>query len=105
MKGVEEGAREQESLPRARVQARQAQDRGAHQQRGQHPPAQVEVTAQRAEATTRGVVGITDLDLDDAVGAWSRRSGSRVRVEVGVYPHDLDLADRTPAGRSTQEQT
>lgn len=44
-------------------------------------------------AATRGVVGITDLDLDDAVGAWSRRSGSSVRIEVGVYPHDLDLAE------------
>lgn len=46
-----------------------------------------------AAAAARGIVGITDLDLDDAVGAWSRRSGSPVRVEVGVYPHDLDLAE------------
>lgn len=46
-----------------------------------------------AAAATRGVVGITDLDLDDAVGAWSRRSGSPIRVEVGIYPHDLDTAE------------
>lgn len=46
-----------------------------------------------AAAAARGVVGITDLDLDDAVGAWARRSGSPIRVDVGVYPHDLDAAE------------
>ncbi|WP_254678002.1 amidohydrolase [Agrococcus sp. SGAir0287] len=57
-------------------------------------------------AASRGVVGLTDLDLDDAVGAWSRRSGSRMRIDVGVYPHDLDAAeargDRT--GRAIHER-
>ncbi|GAA2175369.1 amidohydrolase family protein [Agrococcus versicolor] len=46
-----------------------------------------------ADATRRGVVGITDLDLDDAVGAWAARTPPPVRVEVGVYPHDLDVAE------------
>jgi predicted amidohydrolase YtcJ len=46
-----------------------------------------------ADATRRGVVGITDLDLDDAVGAWATRTPPPVRIEVGVYPHDLDAAE------------
>ncbi|MFC7432145.1 MULTISPECIES: amidohydrolase [unclassified Agrococcus] len=45
------------------------------------------------DATRRGVVGITDLDLDDAVGAWAKRTPPPIRVEVGVYPHDLDAAE------------
>lgn len=46
-----------------------------------------------AEVTRRGVVGVVDLDLDDAVGAWSRRQPPPVRVDAGIYPHDLDEAE------------
>lgn len=50
-------------------------------------------------AVRRGVVGIVDLEFDDAVAAWARRAAPPVHIEAGVYPHDLDRAiergDRT----------
>lgn len=45
-----------------------------------------------AAAASRGVVGVVDLDFDDAVGAWlrgTRRTPARVRA--GVYPAGLEL--------------
>ncbi|MCR8670035.1 amidohydrolase [Agrococcus sp. HG114] len=69
------------------------------------------VDALRA-AAERGVVGIVDLEFDDAVGQWMR--GGRptpTRVEAGIYAKDLELAaerglrtgdpiaDRVRAGR------
>ncbi|WP_306232934.1 amidohydrolase [Agrococcus beijingensis] len=46
-----------------------------------------------AAAAARGVVGVVDLEFDDAVGDWMRRSGSTpLRVEVGIYAKDLELA-------------
>jgi predicted amidohydrolase YtcJ len=47
--------------------------------------------AERAAA--RGVVGVVDLEMRDAVGTWRRRfeAGFRgLRVRAGVYPDDLD---------------
>jgi predicted amidohydrolase YtcJ len=44
-------------------------------------------------AASRGVVGVVDLEMRDAVGAWRRRfaAGFRgLRVRAGVYPDDLD---------------
>ncbi len=49
-----------------------------------------------AQAASRGVVGIVDLDLADNRNNWMRRrAGSTefsLRVEAGVYPEWLDLA-------------
>lgn len=46
-----------------------------------------------AAAAERGVVGVVDLDFDDAVGAWMRPGRTTpTRVEAGIYPHHLDLA-------------
>lgn len=45
-----------------------------------------------AVAASRGVVGVVDLDFDDAVGAWAR--GTRrtpARVRAGVYAAELEL--------------
>lgn len=44
-------------------------------------------------ASARGVTGIVDLEMSDAVAAWGRRmrEGLRtLRVRAGVYPVDLD---------------
>lgn len=46
----------------------------------------------------RGVVGLVDLDFDDAVGAWERRPAPPVRVDAGVYPQHLDAAEARGAG-------
>jgi len=60
---------------------------------------EAEVDAAVAEATVaaaaRGVVGVVDLEMGDAAGSWLRRAASRpldLRVEAGVYPEDLALA-------------
>ncbi|WP_248490792.1 amidohydrolase [Tsukamurella sp. PLM1] len=45
-----------------------------------------------ADLGRRGVVGLVDLDFDDAVRAWERRAAPPVRIDAGVYPHDLDAA-------------
>lgn len=46
-----------------------------------------------AASAARGVVGVVDLEFSDAVGAWQRPGRSTpVRVEAGIYQHDLDLA-------------
>ena len=49
-----------------------------------------------AEASTRGVVGIVDLDLDDTHANWRRRRGGSehfaLRIEAGVYPNFFDAA-------------
>lgn len=46
-----------------------------------------------AAAAARGVVGVVDLEFDDAVGAWMRPGrATPLRVEVGVYANDLELA-------------
>lgn len=46
-----------------------------------------------AAAAERGVVGVVDLEFDDAVGAWMRPGRvTPVHVEVGVYQQDLELA-------------
>jgi len=48
-----------------------------------------------AAAARRGVVGIRDLEMDDAPAAWARRvtDGFRgLRVAAGVYPTGLDTA-------------
>lgn len=52
-------------------------------------------------AARRGVVGVVDLDFDDAVGAWGRRAAPPVRVDAGVYPHDLDAAQERGARTGT----
>lgn len=46
-----------------------------------------------AAAAARGIVGVVDLEFDDAVGAW-QRPGRRTpsRVDAGIYPKDLELA-------------
>ncbi|MFZ9088018.1 MAG: amidohydrolase [Pontimonas sp.] len=48
------------------------------------------------EASTRGVVGVVDLDLDDTHANWTRRragvSDFPIRVEAGVYPPYFDGA-------------
>ncbi|SFS03975.1 hypothetical protein SAMN04487783_0814 [Agrococcus baldri] len=47
-----------------------------------------------AAAAARGVVGVVDLEFSDAVGAWQRPGrATPVRVEAGIYQHDLDLAE------------
>lgn len=46
-----------------------------------------------AAAAARGVVGIVDLEMRDALGSWRRRFGAGfrgLRVRAGVYPGDLD---------------
>ena len=46
-----------------------------------------------ATAATRGVVGVVDLEMRDALGSWRRRFGAGfrgLRVRAGVYPGDLD---------------
>lgn len=48
-----------------------------------------------AAAAARGVVGISDFEFDDALGAWVRRfaAGFRgLRVRALVYPHNLNAA-------------
>lgn len=46
-----------------------------------------------AAAAARGIVGVVDLEFDDAVGAWQRPGrASSTRVEAGIYPKDLALA-------------
>jgi len=43
-------------------------------------------------AASRGVVGVVDLEMQDAVGAWQRRFGAGfrgLRVKAGVYPDDF----------------
>ena len=56
-----------------------------------------------AEASTRGVVGVVDLDLDDTHANWARRRRGvtefPLRVEAGVYPTHFDQA--IAAGRRT----
>ncbi|MCU1581795.1 MAG: amidohydrolase [Microbacteriaceae bacterium] len=58
---------------------------------------QLDVWADAAarEAARRGVVGIVDLEMDWNLDTWNRRiaagTGS-LRVEFGIYPHDLDRA-------------
>ncbi|WBU39356.1 amidohydrolase family protein [Homoserinibacter sp. YIM 151385] len=47
------------------------------------------------QAAARGVVGISDLEMDDAAGTWLRRirGGTReLRVRAAVYPYDLERA-------------
>jgi predicted amidohydrolase YtcJ len=61
------------------------------------PAAQLDawVLEAAARAATRGVVGISDFEFDDAPGAWMRRfaSGFRgLRVRALVYPPHLDAA-------------
>lgn len=55
------------------------------------------------EASSRGVVGVVDLDLDDTHANWARRrSGVNdfpLRVEAGVYPTHFDQA--IASGRRT----
>ena len=53
-------------------------------------------------AARRGVVGVVDLEIDDAPAQWRRRSAQRttpIRVRAGIYPEHLDRAkvngDRT----------
>ncbi|MCS3781029.1 amidohydrolase [Tsukamurella ocularis] len=46
----------------------------------------------------RGVVGLVDLDFDDAVGAWERRPTPPVRIDAGVYPQHLEAAEARGAG-------
>ena len=46
-------------------------------------------------AASRGVVGVVDLDIDDAPAQWLRRSAQRetpIRVRTGIYPEHLDRA-------------
>lgn len=46
-----------------------------------------------AVAAARGVVGVVDLEFDDAVGAWQRAGrATPTRVEMGIYQKDLELA-------------
>lgn len=46
-----------------------------------------------AAAAERGVVGVVDLEFDDAIGAWSRPGrATPTRVEAGIYRRDLELA-------------
>jgi len=56
-----------------------------------------------AEASTRGVVGVVDLDLDDTHANWARRRRGvtefPLRVEAGVYPTHFGQA--IAAGRRT----
>jgi len=43
-----------------------------------------------AQAAARGVVGMVDLEMDDAPGSWVRRFGAGfagLRVRAAVYPH------------------
>jgi predicted amidohydrolase YtcJ len=49
------------------------------------------------DAASRGVVGIVDLEMTWNVDPWRRRVGAgfdALRVEAGVYPQDLDRAER-----------
>ena len=59
-----------------------------------------------AEASTRGVVGVVDLDLDDTHTNWARRRSGvtdyPLRVEAGVYPTHFDKA--IAAGRRSGDQ-
>lgn len=46
-----------------------------------------------AAATTRGVVGIVDMEMDWAIGSWQRRSEDSVldlQVEAACYPSTLE---------------
>ena len=49
-------------------------------------------------AASRGVVGILDFEMRDAVGAWQRRFGAGfrgLRVHPAVYPDDMDAVVAT----------
>ncbi|MEC4613586.1 amidohydrolase [Tsukamurella tyrosinosolvens] len=46
----------------------------------------------------RGIVGLVDLDFDDAVSAWERRPAPPVRIDAGVYPQHLESAEARGAG-------
>ncbi len=51
------------------------------------------VAAALTGAAARGVVGVVDLEFDDAIGAWQRPGrATAARVEVGIYQQDLELA-------------
>ncbi|MDZ8275880.1 amidohydrolase family protein [Microbacterium aquimaris] len=53
------------------------------------------VAAMAAEAASRGVVGIVDLDMAWNAAAWERRVAGgfdTLRVDFGVYPEDLERA-------------
>ena len=53
------------------------------------------VARMAADAATRGVVGIVDLDMAWNEGAWARRLAGgfdALRVEFGIYPELLDRA-------------
>lgn len=53
------------------------------------------VSEMAARAAARGVVGIVDLDMGWNEEAWLRRLArgfDALRVEFGIYPHDLDRA-------------
>ncbi|NMD58467.1 MULTISPECIES: amidohydrolase [Tsukamurella] len=56
------------------------------------------VGAALADLGRRGVVGVVDLDFDDAVGAWERRPVPPVRIDAGVYPQHLEAAEARGAG-------
>ena len=46
-----------------------------------------------AAAASRGVVGVVDLEFDDAVGTWARPGrATPTRVEAGIYRQHLELA-------------
>lgn len=68
------------------------------------PDAQLDDWALEAAATaaSRGVVGVVDLEMSQALASWERRFGAGfrgLRVRAGVYPDDLDAA--AAAGFST----
>ncbi|GEK81115.1 amidohydrolase [Agrococcus baldri] len=51
------------------------------------------VASALAAAAARGVVGVVDLEFDDAVGAWQRPGrATPTRVEAGIYQQDLERA-------------
>src|SRR5690606_38069149 len=49
-----------------------------------------------AAAAARGIVGMVDLEMDNAPAAWARRFGAGfadLRVRASVYPHTPALPD------------
>ncbi|MEJ1155624.1 amidohydrolase [Microbacterium marmarense] len=53
------------------------------------------VSRMAAEAASKGIVGLVDLDMAWNEEAWARRMArgfDTLRVEFGIYPHDLDRA-------------
>lgn len=53
------------------------------------------VASAAAHAASRGVVGVVDLEMTWSFDSWVRRVGAgidQLRVDVGVYPEDLDRA-------------